>query len=84
MLQFLGEFVKAEPATKARPARAQVQFLNQQTEWFTVEDLISVGACGCGGDCVILCVWGVMGRGCVCRGYGSTRRLACLGYLSIG
>lgn len=60
MLQFLGEFVKAEPAAgkgaSARPARVQVHFLNQQTEWFTVEELIQVRflKLGTGVPCVVV------------------------------
>jgi hypothetical protein len=71
MLQFFGEFVKAEPAGgkggSAHPPRVQVQFLNQPAEWFTVEDLIQVRArvswrlgvaCWCWCWCCTFVGWG--------------------------
>lgn len=48
MVQFLGEFTQAEPATGSKPARVKVHYLNKAVEWLTVEDLIQVSQCVCG------------------------------------
>lgn len=77
MVQFLGEFTKAEPAApapgggKGQAARVEGRFVNGAVEWFTVEDLIQVcgvycGCCVCGWGgrwFRFVCVWGCVDGG---------------------